>query len=127
MIEVKTELGSVEGTLRPLDVKVRLAANVALDRFGWSAQSVGRALVMPETRTSRKAVLDHSDVLRAQLPETSRRLHSWLRNPRGDIGAIWFVSAPGGADWPTNPSAAAEPSVTEQEPPVIGAENGPAT
>jgi len=81
VIEVKTELGSVEGTLRPLDVKVRLCPKVARDRFGWSAQSVGRALVMPEMRTARRAVGQHSPVLRAQLPATSRELHSWLRQP----------------------------------------------
>lgn len=105
VIEVKTELASIEGTLRPLDVKVRLAAKVARERFGWNPQCVGRALVMPEMRSARRAVELHGAVLRAQLPQTSRQLHSWLRAPVGPIGAVWFVSLPGGADWPTNPSA----------------------
>jgi hypothetical protein len=105
VIEVKTELGSVEGTLRPLDVKVRLAPRVAKDRFGWRALIVGRALVMPETRTSRRAVERHSEVLRAQLPAASRQFHAWLRAPSTEIGAIWFVSAPGGGSWRRNPSS----------------------
>lgn len=105
VIEVKTELGSVEGTLRPLDVKVRLATTVARDRFGWNALFVGRALVMPEVRTSRRAVERHATVLRAQLPATSRQLHTWLRAPAGEIGAIWFVSAPGSNGWQRNPSS----------------------
>jgi len=105
VIEVKTELGSVEGTLRPLDVKVRLAATVAHKRFGWSARVVGRALVMPDTRTAKRAVERHEMVLRAQLAATSRGMHSWLRAPAGEIGAIWFVTAPRGSSWRTNPSA----------------------
>ena len=105
VIEVKTELGSVEGTLRPLDVKVRLAPKVAKNRFGWRALIVGRALVLPEARSSRRAVERHSAVLRAQLPAVSRRLHIWLRAPSGEIGAIWFVSAPGGKSWTRNPSS----------------------
>ena len=40
VIEVKTELGSLEGTLRSFDVKVRLAPVVAAERFGWQAQMV---------------------------------------------------------------------------------------
>ncbi len=105
VIEVKTELGSVEGTLRPLDVKVRLAPTVAQDRFGWRARLVGRALVMPEGRNGRRAVERHSVVLRAQLPATSRGLHTWLRAPVAEIGAIWFVSAPDGGAWQQNPSS----------------------
>src|SRR4051812_35629681 len=41
VIEIKTELGSIEGLLRPLDAKVRLAAGIARDRFGWHAGRVG--------------------------------------------------------------------------------------
>ena len=43
VVEVKTELGSIEGTLRPLDAKVRLAPAVADERFCWRAQSTGQA------------------------------------------------------------------------------------
>ena len=35
VIEVKTELGSLDGLLRPLDVKVRRARQIGLERFGW--------------------------------------------------------------------------------------------
>jgi len=42
VVEIKTELGSVEGLLRPLDVKCRLARDIARDRFGWQPARVGR-------------------------------------------------------------------------------------
>jgi hypothetical protein len=105
VVEVKSELGSIEGTLRPMDVKVRLARTIALDRFGWRARLVAQVLVLPEDRSARRAVARHETVLRAALPATSRQLRSWLRRPHKSIGAIWFVSAPGGHAWPRNPSS----------------------
>jgi hypothetical protein len=41
VIEIKTELVSVEATLRKLDEKVRLAPRIALSRFGWRAEAAG--------------------------------------------------------------------------------------
>ncbi len=72
VIEVKTELASVEGLLRPLDVKVRLAAVIALERFGWQALYVGRLVVMPEDRTSRRTVTRHRAILDAAMPAKPR-------------------------------------------------------
>lgn len=48
VIEIKTELGSVEGLLRPLDAKVRLAPGIARERFGWRAARVAALVVFPE-------------------------------------------------------------------------------
>ena len=50
VIEVKTELASVEATLRKHDEKVRLAARIAAERFHWSAVSVSGLLVLPDDR-----------------------------------------------------------------------------
>jgi hypothetical protein len=44
-VEVKTDMPSLEGTLRKLDEKARLAATVGREPFGWQARSVGRMLV----------------------------------------------------------------------------------
>lgn len=81
IVEVKSELGSIEGTLRPFDVKCRLGAKIARDRFGWNAASIGRILVLPEDRTARRAVDRHEQVLRAALPAHSRQLRTMLRHP----------------------------------------------
>jgi hypothetical protein len=68
VIEVKSELGSLEGTLRPLDVKCRLAPKVVSDRFGWEPVNVARMVVFPEDRTVRRQVAQHLQTLRAALP-----------------------------------------------------------
>ncbi len=105
VVEVKSELPSVEGTLRPLDAKVRLARKVAREQFGWHARMVGRVLVLPEDRTARRAVERHAMVLRSALPSASREFRSWLRSPATPVAAIWFVSQPAGHSWMRNPSA----------------------
>ena len=115
VVEVKSELPSVEGTLRPMDVKVRLARKVAGERFGWRPLIVGRVLVLPEDRTARRAVDRHGTVLRAALPAASREFRSWLRSPSKAIAAIWLVSPPAGQSWRRNPSA-----VRRARPPTRG-------
>jgi transcriptional regulator with XRE-family HTH domain len=91
--ETKTELGSVEGLLRPLDVKVRLAPMLARQRFGWQAARVGRVVVFPESVTVRRQVARHRDVLDAALPDGSRDVRRWLRQPAGPLRGIWFLSS----------------------------------
>jgi transcriptional regulator with XRE-family HTH domain len=54
VVEVKTELTSIEETLRRHDAKARLAADIARERFEWRAQRVARLLVLPEHRTARR-------------------------------------------------------------------------
>ncbi|HSH21197.1 MAG TPA: helix-turn-helix transcriptional regulator [Candidatus Caenarcaniphilales bacterium] len=103
--EIKSEMGSIEGTLRPLDVKCRLAPKIALKRFGWSAKALGRILLLPEDRTARRAVDRHAAVLDVALPARSRELRSWVRQPRGGIAGIWFLTDVGGANGRRNPSA----------------------
>lgn len=56
VIEVKTELTSVEQTCRKHDEKVRLAPKLVSERFGWRPRSVARLLVLPEHRTARRQV-----------------------------------------------------------------------
>ena len=103
--EVKSELGSIEGTLRPFDVKARLARKIALERYGWDAQFVGRILILPDDSSARRAVERHSAALNAVLPARSREVRAWLRQPVGNIGGIWFLSKVGSADAERNPSA----------------------
>ena len=105
VIEVKSELATVEGTLRPLDVKVRLARVVAIKRFGWRPRLVAQVLVLPDNTTARQAVERHADVLRSTLPATAREIRSWLRKPESAIAGIWFVTAPGGSSWARSPSS----------------------
>ena len=103
--EVKSELGSIEGTLRPFDVKARLARKIARERFGWEAQFVGRILILPDESSARRAVDRHCAALNTALPARSRELRAWLRQPVGNIGGIWFLSNVGSVIAKRNPSA----------------------
>jgi hypothetical protein len=105
IVEVKSELGSIEGTLRPLDVKLRRAPAVARDRFGWHAAHIARVLVLPSDRTARRHVERHADLLRVALPATSSEVRTWLRRPSGPLSGIWFVTDAEHVNGKRNPSA----------------------
>jgi transcriptional regulator with XRE-family HTH domain len=60
IVEVKTELTSLEATLRKHDEKVRLGPRVVGERFGWRPTAVGRVLVLPATTTSHRHVQRHA-------------------------------------------------------------------
>lgn len=103
--EIKSELGSIEGTLRPFDVKCRLARSIVRERFGWHPLVVGRILVLPEDRTARRAVERHAVVLGAALPSRSRAVRTWLRDPVADVSGIWFLTDVQQSNAKRNPSA----------------------
>lgn len=50
--EIKSAFGSLEETNRSLDVKVRLAPEIAERVFGWQPAFVGRLLIVPDQSTS---------------------------------------------------------------------------
>lgn len=92
VVEVKSELTSVEETLRRHDAKQRLAPGIASERFAWSDPSaVCRLLVMPDSTTARRrierhaAVLDHAYRLRASAAR------GWLKRPAGSASALLFA------------------------------------
>lgn len=103
--EVKTEIGSVEGTLRPFDAKCRLAIKIAGERFGWRPAVMGRMLILPELRSVRRTVERHAEVLYGALPARSRSLRSWVAAPAANVGGIWFLSEPQPANATRNPSS----------------------
>jgi hypothetical protein len=105
VIEVKSELASVEGTLRQLDVKVRLAQTIARKRFGWEARATAIVMVLPEDRGARRQVAASATLLRTPLPGTSRQIRSWLISPDKGLSGIWLVSGSDGRPWPRNPSS----------------------
>ena len=94
--EIKTEITSVEETLRRHDVKCRLAAGLAAERFGWRALTVARLLVLPDTMTARRRVERHEAVFSRAYPLRSDPLRRWLRNPVS--GAAGLLFAPGSRD-----------------------------
>jgi transcriptional regulator with XRE-family HTH domain len=100
VVEVKSELASVERTLRKLDEKVRLAAErIAAERFGAPPAAVARLVVLPATTTERRRVARHEGVLSAALPTRGDAVRGWLRSPNGALRGLLFVA-------PTNPGGA---------------------
>jgi transcriptional regulator with XRE-family HTH domain len=92
VIEIKTSLNSVEATLRRQDVKVRLAARIAKERFGWDAKATGSMLVLPDTATSRRRVERHAGVLGRVFTVRGREARTWLGQPVGAPGLLLFLS-----------------------------------
>src|SRR5262249_28267950 len=92
VVEVKTDLASLEATLRMLDEKCRLAAGVARKAFGVRATAVARLLVMRDTSTLRRRVAEHASVLDRTLACWSVELRRYIAHASGSMGGIWFLS-----------------------------------
>ena len=92
VVEVKTELTSIEETLRTHDMKVRVARRVALERTGWRGGSVARMLVLPDTSTARRRAARHAALLARQYPLGGDVARSWLRIPSGTAGLLVYLS-----------------------------------
>ena len=92
VVEVKTDLVSVEETLRKHDEKVRLAPGIAVRQFGWRPTSVGRLLVLPDDSTSRRRVERHANVMRVAYPVVGGPARAWLRAPAGPIDGVVFLA-----------------------------------
>src|SRR5947207_14762800 len=92
VVEVKTELTSIEETLRRHDLKVRLAPAIARERFGWDAAAVARILVLPDDRTIRRQVERHDAILRRAYPLRGIELKRWLEAPPGPVSGLMFLS-----------------------------------
>ena len=92
VIEVKTELTSIEETIRRQDVKVRHAASVAAERFGWDSRWVGRLLVILDGSTSRRRVERHEGTLSVAYPDRAAAVRRWIRAPVGALRGLLFMS-----------------------------------
>lgn len=93
VIEVKTELTSVEQTCRKHDEKVRLAPKLVRERFGWRPGSVERLLVLPEHRTARRQVERANAVLTSLYPIRGWDIRRWTSTPAGRGDGVMFLAA----------------------------------
>jgi transcriptional regulator with XRE-family HTH domain len=92
VVEVKTELTSLEETLRKHDTKQRLAPEVARERFGWGRPAaVCRLLVLPETTTARRRVERQASVLDAAYRRRGTAARAWLARPSGAESLMLFA------------------------------------
>jgi hypothetical protein len=92
VVEVKTELASIEELLRRHDAKVRLAPRIAEGRFGTRPARTARLLVVADTSTNRRRLERTDAVLRAAYPDRGGRVRAWLRDPRGTMAGVQFLT-----------------------------------
>ena len=97
VIELKSELTSIEETLRRHDVKVRLAPKIAQERWGWRPLTVARLLVFRDSRTARHHVGLHPALFASLYPDRNVAIRAFLRNPSSGppgrpVGGILFLS-----------------------------------
>jgi transcriptional regulator with XRE-family HTH domain len=89
VIELKTELVSLEDLLGTMDIRMRHAAKIARER-GWHARTVSAWVVLAERATNHRRVRSHRHALRAAFPSDGRAMRRWLRRPSGSIRALSF-------------------------------------
>lgn len=92
VVEVKSGIGDLQETLGRLDVKARLARRVARDP-GWpDAVAVVPALVIGDSRRSRRIVAEHA-ALFGRFTVRGRTALAWVRRPMlpGPAGLLWFA------------------------------------
>jgi transcriptional regulator with XRE-family HTH domain len=91
VIEVKSEITSVEETLRKHDAKVRLGPAIVRDRFGWDVRATARLLVLPEHRTIRRQIEDKRAVFGRAYPDRAVAIRGWLRAPDRPLAGLLFL------------------------------------
>ena len=91
VVEIKTELTSIEETLRKHDAKVRLGPVIARERYGWAARSVARLLVVVDSTSNRRRVERQAALLAAVLPVRGRSVREWLGRPSGPLAGLLFL------------------------------------
>jgi transcriptional regulator with XRE-family HTH domain len=91
VVEVKTEITSAEETLRRLDIKVRLGADLARERFGVPVTRVVPVLAVLDSTANRSRVLRLAPLLDPAFATRSAALRQWLANPGTASGGLLFV------------------------------------
>jgi transcriptional regulator with XRE-family HTH domain len=97
--ELKSAVHSYEETQRRLDVKTRLASDIARERLGWDPLVIGVILVVEDTTANRRRLRSIEPLVRAGLPASVRDVTRWLADPVGAIRGLLFLSpiSPGNA------------------------------
>ena len=121
VIEIKTELASLEETLRKIDEKTRLAPELVRKRFGWDVQSVGWLLVMPELRTLRRRVEQNAALFDRVFPVRGRQIRKWLVKPTRPIAGLWFLSDIAAGSHMRKPGGRTRVRVAHDPPPIDAA------
>lgn len=95
VVEVKSGLGDLQETLGRIDVKARLARQIAAE-LGWGdVRAVVPALVIGDSRLARRTVARHA-ALFSRYSLRGRAARAWIRHPAEPMphGLLWFANRP---------------------------------
>jgi transcriptional regulator with XRE-family HTH domain len=91
VVEVKTEITSAEETMRRLDVKVRLSAGLARERFGVPVTRAVPLLAVLDSTANRSRAARLAPLIDPAFPNRAVDLRRWLASPGAPAGGLLFV------------------------------------
>ncbi len=91
IVEIKSEITSLEETLRRIDVKARTYPKIARKERGWAPLMVGVAVVLPDATIHRDLLRRHAALVSASLPARTLAVRRWVVEPAGDLRGVWFL------------------------------------
>ena len=92
IFEIKSDLTTVESTIRKHGEKARLAPRIIERTWGWRPRYLARILVVEESMSARRVLARYATTFGAAYPATSRSVRRWLTEPTGDLAGVWFLS-----------------------------------
>ena len=97
VVEVKSVVPDVQGTLHVFDRKMRLADRIGRER-GWRPGRIAALLVVGESRTARRRIEAHASTFDARFPDRAAAVHRFIANPASaGLRGLWFLSVRTGA------------------------------
>jgi transcriptional regulator with XRE-family HTH domain len=96
IVEIKSEIASLEETLRVLDMKRRVVPVVMRKDRNWEARYVAAVLVLPDATTHRNLIRRHEALVSASLPKRGWDVRHWLADPAGHLRGLTFLPNTGG-------------------------------
>jgi transcriptional regulator with XRE-family HTH domain len=92
LVEVKSRLTDLQDLFASLGRKTRIVPRVVQGERDWQVRNLGTVLVVPDTTATRSVVARHEATFAAALPGRARDVWRWLRDPQGELAAVWFLS-----------------------------------
>lgn len=93
IIEIKTLLVNPAELVAKMGQRSRLALEIAAQE-GWHPKYVATWVVFTDTRTNRRQVAQHRELLQRLAGLDGRRIRPWLRSPEGPMSALSFWREP---------------------------------
>lgn len=91
LVEIKTRLVDVQDLHATFDRKLRIVPKLVARERGWRAAVIGRILVVADTHGNRDVPRRHRGTFETRFPARSRAARRWIRDPVGDLAAVWFL------------------------------------